>query len=68
MSIGLELEGSIDEAVANLQQRGLTFEGPINRAKAGAFIGFSDPDGHSLYLGQLNMMHINAGQGEYSHA
>lgn len=68
MSIGLELSGSIHDAVRELTARGLQFDSPINEGKAGAFVGFRDPDGNSLYLTQLNQRHIEQGEGEYQHA
>jgi catechol 2,3-dioxygenase-like lactoylglutathione lyase family enzyme len=68
MAIGLELDGSIDDAVASLQAKGLQFTSPVNRSKAGSFVGFDDPDGNPLYLAQLNMSHVNEGEGEYLHA
>jgi len=68
ISIGLELEGSIDDAVARLEQKGVQFKGPVARDKAGAFAHFEDPDGNVLYLAQLNWAHVNQGEGEYSHA
>lgn len=68
MSIGLELDGSIDDAVARLRANGVHFSGDVNRAKAGSFIGFEDPDGNQLYLAQLNWGHVKQGEGEYVHA
>ena len=46
MAIGLQLKGSIREAVSAL------------KAKAGPFIGFEDPDGKQLYLAELNWSHV----------
>src|SRR3954451_18687171 len=37
MAIGLELEGSIHDAVASLSAKGVKFDGPVNEGKAGAF-------------------------------
>ena len=68
MAIGLELSGSIHEAVKILESKGVTFHGPINEGKAGSFVGFEDPDGNQLYLAQLNWSHVKEGQGEYQHA
>ena len=64
MSIGLELEGSIEEAVRVLESRGVAFHG-IERGKSGAFAYFEDPDGNSLYLAELNRSHIEGGEGRY---
>lgn len=68
MTIGLELEGDIDDAVRSLEKKGIRFDGPVNRGKAGAFVGFKDPDGNMLYLAQLNMRHVDQGEGKYTHA
>lgn len=65
MAIGLELEGSIDDAITRLAAKGVQFEGQVNRGKAGSFAGFRDPDGHQLYLAQLEMAHVNEGEGKY---
>jgi catechol 2,3-dioxygenase-like lactoylglutathione lyase family enzyme len=68
MAIGLELSGSIHEAVAALEAKGVKFDGPVNEGKSGSFAGFHDPDGNQLYLAQLNWNHVKRGQGEYQHA
>lgn len=67
-SIGLELEGTIEEAMKTLGSRGVKFEGVIDEGKAGKFAHFHDPDGNSLYLAELNWGHVNQGSGEYQHA
>ena len=68
MTIGLELNGSIHDAVSKLQQKGVVFDGPVNESKAGNFVGFADPDGNQLYLAELKWPHVEQGQGEYQHA
>ncbi|MCX6620694.1 MAG: VOC family protein [Acidobacteria bacterium] len=65
MAIGLELTGSIHEAVRTLEARGVRFQAPANEGKAGSFRGFQDPDGNPLYLAQLNRTHVNQGEGTY---
>ena len=65
MAIGLELTGSIHDAVAALEAKGVKFDGPINEGKSGSFAAFHDPDGNQLYLAQLNWTHVKQGQGEY---
>ena len=65
MAIGLELSGSIDDAVSRLAAKGVKFQGPINRGKSGAFAGVEDPDGNQLYLAELNWSHVNQGEGKY---
>jgi catechol 2,3-dioxygenase-like lactoylglutathione lyase family enzyme len=67
MAIGLELSGDIHEAMKTLAARGVEFTGPVNTGKAGSFVGFKDPDGHLLYLAQLNWSHVQQGQGKYQH-
>src|SRR5512138_1160915 len=54
MAIGLELAGDIHEAMRQLEAKGVKFDGPVNTGKSGSFVGFKDPDGHLLYLAQLN--------------
>jgi catechol 2,3-dioxygenase-like lactoylglutathione lyase family enzyme len=68
MAIGLELSGSIHDAVRALEAKGVHFDAPVNEGKAGSFAGFSDPDGNQLYLAQLNWTHVNKGEGQYQHA
>jgi catechol 2,3-dioxygenase-like lactoylglutathione lyase family enzyme len=68
MSIGLELSGSIHEAVEALKAKGVRFHGPVHEDKAGAFAAFEDPDGNQLYLAQLNWKHVEKGEGQYQHA
>ena len=68
MSIGLELSGSIHDAVRALEAKGVKFDGIVNEGKAGSFVGFEDPDGNPLYLAQLTWSHVNQGKGEYQHA
>ena len=68
MAIGLELSGSIHEAVKALEAKGVKFDTPVNEGKAGTFVGFHDPDGNQLYLAQLDWSHVNQGEGKYQHA
>ncbi len=65
MSIGLELNGSIHQAMQELESRGVKFDGLVNEGKAGKFVGFEDPDGNQLYLAELNWGHVKQGEGEY---
>ncbi len=65
MSIGLELTGSIHDAMRALQAKGVKFSPVINDGKAGSFAGFEDPDGNPLYLAQLNWSHVDQGEGQY---
>ncbi len=68
MAIGLELSGSIHEAVRTLESKGVKFHGVVNEGKSGSFASFEDPDGNLLYLAQLNWSHVNQGEGKYQHA
>lgn len=68
MSIGLELTGSIYEAVRALEAKGVRFQNVVNEGKAGSFVGFEDPDGNQLYLAQLNWTHVEQGEGQYQRA
>jgi len=66
MSIGLELTGSIHDAVRALEAKGVKFHGPVSSdGKAGSFVSFEDPDGNLLYLAQLNWSHVQQGEGKY---
>lgn len=68
MTIGLELSGSIHEAMSTLEAKGVRFHGSVNEGKSGSFVSFEDPDGNQLYLAQLNWNHVNQGAGKYQHA
>jgi len=69
MAIGLEVSGSIHDAIKTLESKGVQFQGSVvNDAKAGSFIGFEDPDGNQLYLAELNWSHVEQGEGKYQHA
>ena len=68
MAIGLELTGSIQEAIRKLEGKGVKFQSIVNEGKAGLFVGFEDPDGNQLYLAELKWSHVNQGEGEYQHA
>ena len=68
MAIGLELTGSIDEAMKVLEKKGVRFDSVRNEGKAGKFASFEDPDGNLLYLAELNWRHVNKGEGQYQHA
>jgi len=69
IAIGLQLKGSIKDAVSALKTKGVRFQGDvINEGKAGSFIGFEDPDGNQLYLAEVNWSHIEKGEGEYQPA
>lgn len=65
MAIGLELAGSMDDAIRALQAKGVQFQVSGSDGKAGRFVPFTDPDGNALYLAQLDPRHINQGEGKY---
>lgn len=67
-ALGLELTGSIGEAMKTLEARGVSFEGIADEGKAGKFAHFHDPDGNQLYLAELNWGHVNQGEGQYPNA
>ena len=49
-TIGLMVEGKIDDAVSTLKQKGVKFRGPVAEDDAGRFVYFEDPDGNSMYI------------------
>src|ERR1017187_2894262 len=65
MTIGLELSGSIEDAMRTFEAKGIQFHGVANEGKAGRFAHFEDPDGNGLYLAQLNWGHVSEGEGKY---
>jgi len=65
MAIGLELSGSIRDAMRTLEAKGVKFTSPLNEGKAGSFVGFEDLDGNQLYLAELRWSHVNQGEGKY---
>jgi catechol 2,3-dioxygenase-like lactoylglutathione lyase family enzyme len=68
MSIGLELSGSIEEAMRQLEAKGVRFTSVATEAKAGKFASFEDPDGNQLYLAELDWKHVSQGEGQYQSA
>jgi len=68
MTIGLELSGSIHDAMRKLEARGVRFLGLSEEGKAGSFAHFEEPDGNVLYLAQLNWGHVEQGAGKYQQA
>ena len=48
--VGLEIEGSMEDAVAALQARGVPFQGPIVDSPPVRLAFLRDPDGNALYL------------------
>jgi len=54
MMLGLEIEGSIDEVVARLTEKGVQMKGSIVRGEAGNFVHLGDPDGNEIYLWEVD--------------
>ncbi|HXB23609.1 MAG TPA: VOC family protein [Gemmatimonadaceae bacterium] len=54
MEIGLELEGSLEDAMRTLEAKGVKFHDVVRDGKAGRFAYFEDPDGNPLYLAELS--------------
>ena len=64
IAIGLYLTSKIQDAMADLQRRGVTFNGPVvDEGKIGKFAYFSDPDGNSLYLAEMKEAYKNEAAG-----
>jgi catechol 2,3-dioxygenase-like lactoylglutathione lyase family enzyme len=68
MAIGLELTGSIEDAMSRLEAKGVRFGNVVNEGKAGKFAHFEDPDGNLLYIAELDWSHVNQGEGAYQQA
>jgi len=49
-TIGLMVDGKIDDAVSTLRQRGVKFRGTVAEDEGGRFVYFEDPDGNSMYI------------------
>lgn len=64
ITVGLELEGEIDEAVARLKQHGVRLRGEIARDEAGKSIHFEDPDGNLLYMIELAQWNSSSASSE----
>jgi catechol 2,3-dioxygenase-like lactoylglutathione lyase family enzyme len=52
INVGFNVTESLDEVVRTLENRGVTFDGPITGDASGSIrlAFFGDPDGNSLYL------------------
>jgi predicted enzyme related to lactoylglutathione lyase len=53
MMLGLEIDGSIEAAVARLEEKGVRMKGSIMRSEAGNFVHLEDPDGNEIYLWEV---------------
>lgn len=53
ITIGFEVPGSIEKAVAEMKQRGVNFSGPIVDDKEVKAAHFEDPDGNEMYFVEI---------------
>jgi len=68
MEIGLELNGSIHDAVRALEAKGVKFRGPIREDEAGSYTYLDDPDGNPIYLAELKWGKVGQAEGQYQNA
>jgi predicted enzyme related to lactoylglutathione lyase len=54
MMLGLEIDGSIEDAIGRLAERGVHVSMPPVRTEVGAFVSLEDPDGNAIYLWEVN--------------
>lgn len=54
MMLGLEVDGTIEEAIRRLAGKGVPVKGAIERGDAGNFAHIDDPDGNEIYLWEVN--------------
>lgn len=64
--LGLEIDLSIENAVARLLEHGVPVRGTITRSEVGNFASLEDPDGNDIYLWEMN--HSIVPEPELSHA
>ena len=69
ITVGLSVDEPIGKVVAALQQRGVTFDGPIVDDVEGglALAFFADPDGNPLYLAPLPRRGLTGRHSEAAH-
>jgi catechol 2,3-dioxygenase-like lactoylglutathione lyase family enzyme len=53
LAIGFNVTGELERVVAKLEQRGVSFHGPIIDDEQVRLAFFGDPDGNALYLCQV---------------
>lgn len=53
IQVGLAVDKPLDEAVRDLQSRGVVFRGPISDDGQVRLAFFGDPDGNDLYLAEV---------------
>jgi predicted enzyme related to lactoylglutathione lyase len=52
--LGMEIEGTIEKAVASLGKKGVQFKDSVVKSEAGNFVHLEDPDGNEIYLWEVN--------------
>ena len=52
--LGMEIEGTIEKAVASLVKKGVLFKDSVVKSEAGNFVHLEDPDGNDIYLWEVN--------------
>lgn len=52
--LGMEIEGTIEKAVASLGKKGVQFKDSVVKSEAGNFVHLEDPDGNDIYLWEVN--------------
>jgi predicted enzyme related to lactoylglutathione lyase len=52
--LGMEIEGTIEKAVASLGKKGVHFRDAVVKTEAGNFVHLQDPDGNEIYLWEVN--------------
>jgi predicted enzyme related to lactoylglutathione lyase len=52
--LGMEIEGTIEKAVASLGKKGVHFKDSVVKTEAGNFVHLEDPDGNEIYLWEVN--------------
>jgi predicted enzyme related to lactoylglutathione lyase len=52
--LGMEIEGTIEKAVASLGKTGVHFRDSVVKTEAGNFVHLEDPDGNDIYLWEVN--------------
>ena len=52
--LGMEIEGTIEKAVASLGKKGVHFKDSVVKSEAGNFVHLEDPDGNDIYLWEVN--------------
>jgi predicted enzyme related to lactoylglutathione lyase len=56
--LGLEIETTIERAVARLANFGVGLKGSVTRGEAGNFATIADPDGNEIYLWEKTLAEV----------